>query len=206
LTQPPTNNVTYFDNTDIARRINHLIKALIVILFAIALFIPISYLEGKAMGMRVPLFVGSALVIPVFERFRKIGRTPYPHVADTLLVLPFVVDTFGNVAGLYENFAVTDDILHCINWVFLVCAFQAFRYRRSSQNPDAILLGAGFGALAIVIWEIMEWAVDTTGAGGGLGLTYGDTIGDLTLSTSGGIIGSLIGVYWLGALKGVAGN
>jgi hypothetical protein len=206
LTQPPTNNVTYFDNTDIARRINHLIKALIVILFAIALFVPISYLEGKAMGMRVPLFVGSALVIPVFERFRKIGRTPYPHVADTLLVLPFVVDTFGNVAGLYENFAVTDDILHCINWVFLVCAFQAFRYRRSSQNPDAILLGAGFGALAIVIWEIMEWAVDTTGAGGGLGLTYGDTIGDLTLSTSGGIIGSLIGVYWLGALKGVAGN
>ena len=162
------------------------------------------------MGMRVPLFVGSALVIPVFERFRKIDRTPYPHVADAFLVLPFVVDTFGNVAGLYENFAVTDDILHCINWVFLVCAFQAFRYRRSSQNPDAILLGAGFGALAIVIWEIMEWAVDTTGAGGGLGLTYGDTIGDLTLSTSGGVIGSLIGVYWLGALRevsrGVEGN
>ena len=202
--QPPTNNVTHFDNTDIARRINYLIKALIVILFAIALFVPINYLEGKAMGMRVPLFVGSALVIPVFERFRKVVRTPYPHVADAFLVLPFVVDTFGNVAGLYENFTVTDDILHCINWVFLVCAFQAFRYRRSSQNPDAILLGAGFGALAIVIWEIMEWAVDTTGAGGGLGLTYGDTIGDLTLSTSGGVVGSLIGVYWLGALRGVS--
>ena len=43
-----------------------------------------------------------------------------------------------------------------------------------------------------------------TGAGGGLGLTYGDTIGDLTLSTSGGVIGSLIGVYWLGALRGVS--
>ncbi len=151
------------------------------------------------MGMRVPLFVGSALVIPVFEKFRKVKRVPYPHVADAFLVAPFMVDTFGNVAGLYENFAVTDDILHCINWVFLVCAFQAFRFRRNDQNQDAVLLGVGFGALAIVIWEIMEWAVDTTGAGGGLGLTYGDTIGDLFLSTSGGFIGSLIGVYWLGA-------
>ena len=67
--EPPINNVTYFDKTDIARSINYLVKAFIVILFAIALFVPISYLEGKAMGMRVPLFVGSALVIPVYERF-----------------------------------------------------------------------------------------------------------------------------------------
>ena len=40
--------------------------------------------------------------------------------------------------------------------------------------------------------------MEETGAGGGLGLTYGDTIGDLTLSTSGGIIGSVIGRHWFG--------
>ena len=199
---PLDNNVTYFDTTDIARRFNYLTKCLIVILFAIALAFPIDYLEGKAMEMRVPLFVGSALVIPAIEKFRKIDRNPYPHVADTFLVAPFALDTFGNVAGLYENFSVTDDVLHCINWVLLVCAFQAFRFRRTTESRDAVLLGSGFGALAFVIWEIMEWAVDTTGTGGGLGLTYGDTIGDLTLSTTGGIVGSLIGVYWLGASRG----
>ena len=35
-----------------------------------------------------------------------------------------------------------------------------------------------------------------TGAGGGLSLTYGDTVGDLALSTSGGMIGSALSVRY----------
>ena len=38
-----------------------------------------------------------------------------------------------------------------------------------------------------------------TGAGGGLALTYGDTVGDLALSTAGGMVGSWLGVRYLGA-------
>jgi len=88
-----------------------------------------------------------------------------------------------------------------VNWVLLVLAFQAFRFRRTNSTMDAILVAAGFGALAIVAWEVMEWAVDETGAGGGLGLTYGDTIGDLTLSTSGGITGAVLGRFRFGPAK-----
>ena len=36
------------------------------------------------------------------------------------------------------------------------------------------------------------------GVTGGLALTYGDTIGDLVLSSTGGLVGSWIGVRWLG--------
>ena len=46
-------------------------------------------------------------------------------------------------------------------------------------------------------WEIAEWIVAETGPGGGLALTYGDTVGDLALSTVGGMIGSWLGVQYL---------
>ena len=62
---------------------------------------------------------------------------------------------------------------------------------------EAWLLGVGIGALAIVGWEIAEWIVAETGAGGGLALTYDDTVGDLALSTAGGMVGSWLGVQYL---------
>ena len=85
----------------------------------------------------------------------------------------------------------------------LVTAFHAWRFRRATgaaamSQTDAWLLGAGIGALAIVGWEIAEWIVAETGAGGALALTYGDTVGDLALSTSGGMVGSWLGVHYLG--------
>ena len=66
-----------------------------------------------------------------------------------------------------------------------------------------MLLGYGFGALMIVLWEIFEWVVSEDGFGGAgnLSLTYGDTIGDLALSSTGGLIGSVAGVYLLGPRK-----
>lgn len=186
--------VQQLDATDWARRINWAMKLAIVVAFAIAIAVPLDHLEGKAMGTRVPLFVGAAAVVPLIERFRSIPRQPYPHTADAFVVAPFLVDTLGNLLGIYDSWSGTDDVLHFVNWVLLVLAFQAFRFRRTDSKLDAVLIGAGFGALAIVAWEIMEWAVEETGVGGSLGLTYGDTIGDLTLSTSGGILGSILGV------------
>ena len=115
------------------------------------------------------------------------------------------VDTLGNVTGLYDEFVQTDDVFHTLNWVLLVGAFHAFRFRNVHDGRDAVLLGYGFGALAIVWWELLEWA--------GVRrrhrrcrwlcqLTYGDTIGDLLLSSTGGLIGSLLAVRWLGPPTG----
>ena len=61
----------------------------------------------------------------------------------------------------------------------------------------------GFGAITIVWWEIMEWAVSEDGFGGagGLALTYEDTVGDLFLSSTGGLIGSLLAIRWLGSRR-----
>ena len=176
----------------------------IVIVFAIALLVPLDVLEGKGMWFRAPFFVGVATVVPIVQRFRP--RSPYPHVADALVVAPFLLDTLGNLVGFYDNFDLTDDVLHTVNWILLVLAFHAFRFRSAQNNSDAWLLGAGFGALAIVGWEIAEWIVQETGAGGGLSLTYGDTIGDLALSTAGGMIGSALGIVWFGYRRRRAGT
>jgi hypothetical protein len=173
---------------------NQAIKAGLAVVFFIAIVIPPSTLEGKAMAFRAPLFLAPAVLVPVIARLRH--WRPYPHTADALLSAPFLLDTLGNLFGFYDDYPVTDDVLHALNWVLLVMAFHAFRFRNVFDRRDAHLLGYGFGALMIVWWEIMEWAVSDQGFGGagGLSLTYGDTIGDLFMSSTGGLIGSFAGV------------
>lgn len=189
--------VEFADGTGVARRINIAVKCAIVTAFVIALTVPLDHLDGKAMPMRVPLFVGSALVVPLAERLRRHPFDPYPHVADALVVAPFLLDTIGNLLGAYEWFDRTDDVLHLVNWVLLVSAYQAVHFRRTGRSDGAVLLGYGVGAIAIIWWEVLEWLIAETGAGGGLHLDYGDTIGDLVLSSTGGLIGGLVGRYVL---------
>lgn len=177
---------------------NYAVKLSLVLAFFVAIVIEPSTVEGKAMGFRAPLFLASAVLVPVLARWRD--WQPYPHTADALLAAPFVIDTLGNLFGFYNAYSVTDDVLHVLNWVLLVMAYHAFRFRNIHVRTDAVLLGYGIGAIAIVWWEVMEWVVSEDGIGGagGLQLTYGDTIGDLFLSSSGGLLGSIIALFALG--------
>ena len=195
---PSAGRVVDVDRRAATRVLDLTIKAALVVSFAVAIGLSPDTVEGKAMGFRAPLFLASAVLVPIIARAR--GWSPYPHTADALLAAPFLVDTLGNLLGVYDSFDRTDDVLHALNWVLLVMAFHAFRFRNVGDRRDAVLLGYGFGAIAIVWWEIMEWAVSEDGFGGagGLALTYGDTIGDLLLSSTGGLVGSVIGVRRLG--------
>jgi len=186
------------DRSSITRWVNVAVKVALVASFAVAIGLSPDTVDGKAMGFRAPLFLAPVAIVPIVARTRR--WSPYPHTADALLAAPFLVDTLGNLFGVYDEFPQTDDVLHALNWVLLVGAFHAFRFRNVDDRRDAVLLGYGFGAITIVWWEIMEWAVSEDGFGGagGLSLTYEDTIGDLLLSSTGGLIGSFIAVWWLG--------
>lgn len=190
-------HVLAVDRHSITRFVNIAVKVALVASFVIAIGFEPSTVEGKAMGFRAPLFLAPVVVVPLVARLRK--WDPYPHTADALLAAPFLIDTLGNLLGVYDDFPQTDDVLHALNWILLVGAFHAFRFRNVTDRRDAILLGYGFGAIAIVFWEVMEWAVSEDGFGGAgaLSLTYEDTIGDLFLSSTGGLIGSIIAVRWL---------
>ena len=188
--------VAELDRTAAARWVNVAVKAGLVLAFVVAIGFEPSTVEGKAMGLRAPLFLAPAVIVPILATTRR--WEPYPHVADALVSAPFLADTLGNLFGFYDEWAVTDDVLHALNWVLLVLAFHAFRFRNVTHRRDAVLLGYGFGAIAIVWWEALEWAASEDGWGGadGLSLTYGDTVGDLVLSSTGGLVGSVLAVWW----------
>jgi hypothetical protein len=196
-----TSRVLDVDRSPITRWVNLAVKAALVASFAVAIGLSPDTVDGKAMGFRAPLFLAPVVIVPIIARTRR--WVPYPHTADALLAAPFLVDTLGNLLGIYDEFPQTDDVLHALNWVLLVGAFHAFRFRNVDDRRDAVLLGYGFGAITIVWWEIMEWAVSEDGFGGagGLSLTYEDTVGDLLLSSTGGLIGSFIAVWWLGPAR-----
>lgn len=183
--------------TNIAK-LNIALKILLFLMFFIATFFPIDHLEGKAIAARAPFFLGAVLVLPILSKVKK-WKT-YPHLADVFISIPFLLDTGGNLLYLFDSVWFYDDLIHALNWTCLVLAFHALRFRTITDARDAILLGIGVGAIMIVAWELVEWfvSVDGIGAAGALSLTYGDTIGDLFTSTFGGIVGSVIGVKWLG--------
>jgi len=152
------------DRNPVMRWVNLSVKVALVASFAVAIGLSPDTVEGKAMGFRAPLFLAPAVIVPIVARLRR--WDPYPHTGDALLAAPFLIDTLGNLSGAYDEFPRTDDVLHAINWVLVVGAFHAFRFRNVEDRRDAVLLGYGFGAIAIVWWEIMEWAVSVDGFGG----------------------------------------
>ena len=100
------------------------------------------------------------------------------------MVAPFLADTLGNVFGFYRDLHGTDDVLHFLNWVFLIGGVTLALRRTPVTRLNAWALGYGIGGLAIIWWETAEFLVQEAGTAG-LQLTYGDTIGDLLLSSSG---------------------
>ena len=78
-----------------------------------------------------------------------------------------------------------------MNWTFLVAALVLFVAPAGLARWNLVLMGSGFGAIAIVAWEGVEWIIQEMGTTG-LQLTYDDTIGDLVLSTAGGVLGALV--------------
>lgn len=152
------------------------------------------------MAARAPIFMASAILIPVIYRrkgIKLLGDKRYPHLADFLLATPFLLDTLGNLFGFYNNYNVTDDILHFLNWLFLVPGIMALVFAKRASPKDFLLIAAGISAMAIIGWEAFEWLISDAGPLAGktpdaLSLSYGDTIGDLVISFSGGLVGSFI--------------
>ena len=154
------------------------------------LFPDIPGVAGKGWTERCIGYPLSALVVPAIWALRgRQGR--YPYLADALLVTPFVLDLSGNLVNLYDTFQQFDDILHFVNWTFLVAALVLFVASQGLPRWNLVLLGSGFGAMAIIAWEAVEWIVQEMGTTG-LQLTYDDTVGDLVLSTSGGVLGAAV--------------
>jgi hypothetical protein len=181
-------------NQQVHRRILWAARISLVIALAVTVAFPNwEQFKGKGMALRVPFYLLPAIVVPIVWWLRK-KRAPYPYLVDALVIAPFLADTLGNVFGFYLRFDATDDVLHFLNWILLMGGITLAILRTNVNRLTAWALGWGLGALAIIWWEAAEWLVQELGTNG-LQLTYGDTIGDLILSSTGGAVGSAIAVF-----------
>lgn len=183
------------ERSSTARWAPWVVRAALVVALAITVAFPHwSQFEGKGMAFRAPFYALSMAAVPVVWKLRG-ARPPYPWLVDILVVAPFLADTLGNVFGFYRDYKVTDDVLHFANWVFLIGGVTVALGRTPIRRLNAWALGYGIGGLAIIWWEMAEFLVQEAGTAG-LQLTYGDTIGDLLLSSTGGALGALLAVLF----------
>ena len=168
-------------------------KAALIGLLLFAVVRPdLPQFEGKAMDTRLFTFGLSAVVLPVVWLIVRPNR-PYPHGIDLCIVLPFLMDTLGNTLDLYNAVVWFDDLMHMLTWIPWVVAFGLVLVNYAPPVPRWALFGLvlGFGAVTHILWELAEYLTFIRG-GPEEATAYTDTLGDLTMSLTGSLIGALI--------------
>ncbi|MFL5759577.1 MAG: hypothetical protein ACJ789_07560 [Thermomicrobiales bacterium] len=172
--------------------------ALVGLLLFAALNQDIPRFHGKAMTGRALTYPLSAVIVPLgWWLLSRRRRTPvaYPYTLDILLVLPFLIDTAGNAANLYDTVTWWDDFNHLLNWGILTAGFGQLLLRLPVGRLSLIGHCVGFGAVTAMLWEFAEYITFVRNSPE-LQTAYTDTLGDLALGLAGSIIAAML-VGWL---------
>jgi hypothetical protein len=184
---PSTDDPASLSEPSWARPVNVGVKVLLAVMLAVGLVFPgWAQFQGKGWPYRCLLYPIPAVLVPAIWQLKR-QTFEYPHRADALLTAPFLLDIAGNVLNFYNTVDHFDDVLHFCNWVLVTSAFGVFVNRTGISRLNVAGLCVGFGATAIILWEAMEYTLQKAGSFG-LALTYDDTISDLVLSFSGGVV------------------
>ncbi|TPW15214.1 MAG: hypothetical protein FD127_900 [Acidimicrobiaceae bacterium] len=173
-------------------RLNIGVKVVLVALLMTALaFGDSERFSDKAMAARAvayPLLCAVPGLIWWLARRRR-PTLAYPHTADALVTMSFVVDLGGNALDLFDRLAWFDDAAHFTNWLLLGLAL-GITLRRDRPGWEIVWMVTGAGAVAAIAWEVAEYTsfVQTVEQ---LGI-YRDTVGDICLGTSGAALAGII--------------
>ena len=149
-------------------------------------------LRGKGMRLRAAGYTAGLFVVPAIWRALP-NRGRYPRGLDLAVALPLLIDAGGNALGLYDE-AHLDDVVHFLNAAIVAAVAGALFATRTDDPWEAAVAGSGTAMAGELLWEIAEYVGMKAGATG-MGLTYGDTIGDMADSALGAIVGGI--VTWL---------
>jgi hypothetical protein len=156
--------------------------ALVVALLLPALNPGWQQYEDKGMHWRVLVFPLVGLLLPMLWRTTA-RRTPYPYLADGLVVLVPLTDVLWNTLDAYDRVWWWDDLNHLVNSALIATAIGLWLRRFALDSVAGFSLVFGIGVALAVGWELAEYA--SWAAGASEPQTYGDTIGDLTLAVVG---------------------
>jgi hypothetical protein len=187
--------------------IDLVLKAALVLLLLHAVVFPdLEQYQGKGIGWRLLLYPISAILVPIIwfaVRRRVPSGIDYPYLIDVCVGLPFLIDTAGNAANLYDTVDWWDDLMHFVTWVPWVVAFGlAVRWRPNLRRFDVAAITIGFGAVTHIIWELLEYVSFIKDNPNESRTAYGDTMGDLTMSLLGSITGGFLVATVLWGLSG----
>lgn len=149
-------------------------------------------LGDPAAAYRLALYPLLALLGPAgWVVARRAGRVrrPTPWAGFSLLALPFLIDTVGNIGGLYSRIAWWDDLTHLTSWAWLGAGLWLLLGPAVRPRWAGLAMVAGLGAALAVVWELFErlafYGADAAAS------VYEDTLADQALGTTGGLLGAL---------------
>ena len=166
------------------------VKLSLVLLLAFGALSGLERFEGKAFGWRLVGYSIAALVVPAIWAARG-RRQPFPFAADTLFVLPFLVDTVGNALDLYDTIGWWDDANHFVNWALLSGAAAVALLRTRLEHLPLFGLVVGFGGVTAILWELGEYFAFIRDSPE-LATAYTDTLGDMTLGLCGATLAATL--------------
>ncbi len=175
------------------------VPALVLLLtigqLAFATFVPgIERFDDKAFGARLLAYPAMMLLVPAIWWVavkRKRPEAEPPYVAFALIMLGFLVDTTGNSLDLYDSISWWDDSNHFFNWFFLLSGIGLIIATDLEPRWAQLLLITGLGCLLALGWELGEWYTFIR-HGTELDTAYEDTLGDMTLGSSGAFLAALV--------------
>jgi len=171
------------------------VKVTLIFLLAFGAFSGLERFAGKAFGWRLIGYSIAALLVPAIWAARG-RRSSYPYAADTLFLLPFLIDTIRNALNLYDTIDWWDDANHFVNWALLSGAVATVLLRTHVARVELFALVVGFGAVTAILWEIGEYFAFIRNSSE-LATAYTDTLGDLSLGLSGSTFTAAIAAFGL---------
>jgi hypothetical protein len=165
------------------------LKAGLVALLALPLLQPdLAQYEGKGMSWRVLVFPLAGLIVPVLWRLTG-SRSPYPYLADNLLVLPPLLDVLWNTLDAYDRVWWWDDVNHLVNSMVFAAVIGLWAGRSQLGPGVRFGLALGLGMTLQVLWELGEYLVFVASLSD-VQNAYADTIGDLAIDLVGSALGA----------------
>ncbi|TQN42751.1 hypothetical protein FHU33_2159 [Blastococcus colisei] len=164
-------------------------------------------LLGGAVGYAVTGRTGAAALLLVLGGVTVAARlVNLPRVYDLSVTAAMVLQGYGEVLGLYDEFLRFDDLVH-VTLPMLTAPVIYIALARVEVVPDPrdethlphyvgiAVVTAALGIAVGALWEVYEWRSD---AWFGTDLSEGndDTNGDLVHDTLGSLVGAALLVAW----------
>jgi hypothetical protein len=168
------------------------IKVATVVLLLWAVASPdLPQFQGKAFTGRAVAYPIALLALPVIWWLLARRRMPFPIVPDILIGLPFLMDVVGNALNLYDTVDRWDDLNHLVNWALHTAAIGLLLRYGGWGFWTRVVLAFAWAVTSAVLWEFAEFVTFVPNSPEAA-TAYRDTLGDLALGMTGGLVAALL--------------